>query len=271
MNPSPAAFAPLPAFSTGSAVRQAARQGDLSGHTVGLAPGRVQANLVILPRDWAYDFLLFCQRNPRPCPLLAVGDTGNPTLPTLGADLDVRTDLPRYRVWRGGALVDEPTDIRALWQNDWVSFALGCSFSFEQALLAAGLPLRHLACGDNVAMYRTNLPTMAGGRFGGPLVVSMRPMTPAAAIRAVQITSRFPAVHGAPVHWGDPTTIGIADLACPDYGDPVEILPGEVPMFWACGVTPQAALLAARPPIAITHAPGHMLVTDLYNEHLAAF
>lgn len=257
-------------LSTGTEVRRAARSGRLADHTVGAAPPYVQGNVVILPRAHAYDFLLYCQRNPKPCPLLAVGDAGDPRLPSLGADLDIRSDVPRYRVWRDGKLAGEPTDITALWRDDFVSFVLGCSFSFEQALIAAGVPLRHVERGDNVAMFRTSIATRSAGPFSGPLVVTMRPFSPADAIRAVQITSRFPNVHGAPVHLGEPGRIGIADLNRPDYGDPVEVEPGEVPVFWACGVTPQAALMAARLPLAITHAPGCMLVTDLLNEYLAA-
>jgi uncharacterized protein YcsI (UPF0317 family) len=256
--------------SNGAEVRRAARSGRLTGHTVGAAPPYVQGNIVVLPRAHAYDFLLYCQRNPKPFPLLAVGDTGDPRLPALGDDLDIRTDVPRYRVWRDGELADEPTEIASLWRDDFVSFVLGCSFSFEQALLAAGVPLRHVECGDNVAMFRTRIATVPAGPFRGPLVVTMRPLSPADAIRAVQITSRFPSVHGAPVHLGDPARIGIADVTRPDYGDPVEVRPDEVPVFWACGVTPQAALTAARLPLAITHAPGCMLVTDLLNEKLAA-
>ena len=247
------------------------RSGAFSGHTSGLAPQHVQANLVVLPRALAADFLLYCQRNPKPCPLLAVGEPGNPGLPALGEGIDLRSDLPRYRVWRHGRIDSEPTDIRSLWQDDFVGFAIGCSFSFEQALLGEGIPLRHMAQRRNVAMYRTSLATVAAGPFAGPLVVSMRPLKAADAIRAVQITSRYPAVHGAPVHLGDPALIGIRDLASPDYGDAVEILPDEIPVFWACGVTPQAALVQAAPALAITHAPGSMLVTDLHNHQLAAF
>lgn len=254
---------------SGRDVRLAARRSGFSGHTVGAAPAYVQGNVVIVPRDSAFDFLLYCQRNPKPCPLLAVGNPGDPALPPLGADLDIRTDVPRYRVWRDGELDGELTDITALWRDDFVSFVLGCSFSFEQALLAAGVPLRHVERGDNVAMFRTAIATNAAGAFRGPLVVTMRPLAPADAIRAVQITSRFPNVHGAPVHIGDPQAIGIDDLSAPDYGDPVDIRAGEIPVFWACGVTPQAALMAARLPLVITHAPGCMLVTDLLNEHLA--
>jgi uncharacterized protein YcsI (UPF0317 family) len=253
----------------GAALRQRARDG-FAGSTCGTdADDLVQGNLVVLPEADAGDFLLFCQRNPRPCPLLAVGDVGSAALPSLGAHIDVRTDLPRYRVWRDGKLVDEPTDVRALWRDDLVAFVIGCSFSFEWALRAEGIALRHVEQGCNVSMFRTSIPTAPAGRFAGPLVVTMRPFNAADAIRAVQITSRFPAVHGAPVHLGDPTLIGIADLAQPDYGDAVDIRPDEIPLFWACGVTPQAALAAARPALCITHAPGSMLVTDLRNHQLA--
>jgi uncharacterized protein YcsI (UPF0317 family) len=207
------------AAARGAEVRQRFRGGAPAAHTSGLADDLVQANLVVLPRDWAADFLVFCQRNPRPCPVLAVGDAGSPALPSLAADLDLRTDLPRYRVWRGGELVDEPADVRALWRDDLVAFAIGCSFSFEWAMRAEGIPIRHLERGCNVPMFRSSIATETAGAFGGPMVVSMRPMTAADAIRAVQITSRFPAVHGAPVHLGDPALIGIADLARPDYGD----------------------------------------------------
>ena len=253
------------------ALRAACRSRAFAGHTSGIAPRHVQGNVVILPQALAGDFLLFCQRNPKPCPLLAVGEPGDPALPALGAGIDLRHDLPRYRVWRDGRVAAEPTDIADLWQDDFVGFVLGCSFSFEQALLDEGVPLRHVAEGRNVAMFRTRIATVAAGPFSGPLVVTMRPMAAADAIRAVQITSRYPAVHGAPVHLGDPALIGIGDLQRPDYGDAVAVLPGEIPVFWACGVTPQAALVQAAVPLAITHAPGAMLVTDLFNHQLAAF
>lgn len=257
--------------STPAQVRAAARSGAWAGHTSGLAERHVQGNVVILPQAQADDFLRYCQRNPKPCPVLAVSEPGDPSLPALGQGIDIRSDVPRYRVWRDGELASEPTDIAALWQDDFVAFVLGCSFSFEQALLDEGLRLRHIDEGRNVAMYRTAIATTPAGPFGGPLVVTMRPLAAAAAIRAVQITSRFPAVHGAPVHLGDPAQIGIHDLAHPDYGDAVSVLPGEIPVFWACGVTPQAALQNARLPLAITHAPGCMLVTDLLNHQLASF
>jgi uncharacterized protein YcsI (UPF0317 family) len=250
-------------------VRLDARKGTLAGPTASLAPGHVQANLAILPRELATDFLRFCQRNPKPCPVLAVSEPGDPTLPELGVDIDIRSDVPRYRVWRYGELVAEPTDIRDLWRDDLVSFLIGCSFSFEEAMLDNGLPVRHIEQGCNVPMYRTSIPTQPAGPFSGPLVVSMRPLKPADAIRAIQVTSRFPSVHGAPVHLGDPGAIGIADIGRPDYGDAVEIRAGEIPVFWACGVTPQSVVAAVRPAFCITHAPGHMLVTDLFNSRLA--
>jgi uncharacterized protein YcsI (UPF0317 family) len=248
-----------------------ARSGKLTGPTANLAPGHVQANLAILPRALAADFLHFCQRNPKPCPLLAMSEPGDPAVPELGQDIDIRSDIPRYRVWQNGELVAEPTDVRDVWRDDLVSFLIGCSFSFEEAMLDNGLPVRHIEQGCNVPMYRTSIPTHAAGVFGGPLVVSMRPLRAADAIRAIQVTSRFPSVHGAPVHIGDPALIGIADVNRPDYGDPVEIREGEMPVFWACGVTPQSVVAAVRPEFCITHAPGHMLVTDLINSRMAVF
>ncbi|MGY1625290.1 putative hydro-lyase [Geodermatophilus sp. SYSU D00965] len=242
-------------------VRAACRDGS-AVHTSGVAPGYAQANLVVLPRDWAYDFLLFAQRNPRPVPLLDVTDAGSPhTVLAPGADL--RTDLPRYRVWRDGELAGEPTDVTDLWTDDLVAFLVGCSFSFETALLDAGVPVRNIEQGRNVSMYRTNRACRPAGRLSGPLVVTMRPVPGELVTTAVQVTARMPEVHGAPVHVGPPGALGIDDLGRPDFGDPVEAAEGDVPVFWACGVTPQAALMASRPPFAITHAPGHMFVTDV--------
>ena len=211
------------AVDLGAHARSRIRAGELCGPTAGLAAGNVQANLVILPKALAHDFLRFAQANPKPCPVLAVSEPGDPRLPSLGEDLDIRTDLPKYRVWRHGELVEEPLEIRDVWRDDLVSFALGCSFSFEQALVEEGIELRHMTCGSNVPMYRTNIRCVPAGPFAGPLVVSMRPMVPADAIRAVQITSRFPSVHGAPVHLGLPEAIGIKDLSRPDYGDSVPV------------------------------------------------
>jgi uncharacterized protein YcsI (UPF0317 family) len=250
--------------------RRRIRAQGFSGPTAGLAPGNVQANLVILPHALAHDFLRFAQANPKPCPVLAVSEPGDPRLPSLGEDLDIRTDLPRYRVWRRGELVDEPLEISHIWRDDLVSFALGCSFSFEHALIEDGIELRHMTCGSNVPMYRTNIQCRLAGPFAGPLVVSMRPLKPSDAIRAIQITSRFPSVHGAPVHIGLPEAIGVADLAKPDYGDAVPVHSDELPVFWACGVTPQAVIAEVRPEFCITHAPGSMLITDLMNSKLAS-
>ena len=254
---------------TGLAVRLASRSGALDTPTAGLAYGYAQGNLAILPKDYAEDVLRFCQANPKPCPLLGVSEAGDHRIPAIGEDLDIRTDIPRYRVWREGELIDEPRDVTSVWRDDLVSFVIGCSFSFEEALLAADVPLRHIELNCNVPMYRTNVQTRRAGRFHGPLVVSMRPMKAAQAIRAVQVTSRMPAVHGAPVHLGFPEQIGIKDIAKPDYGDAVPVEKDELPVFWACGVTPQAAIAAVRPPFAITHAPGYMLVTDLKNAQLS--
>jgi uncharacterized protein YcsI (UPF0317 family) len=253
---------------TGDAVRRACRAGTHTGPTPGLALGFVQANLVILPRDWAFDFLLFCQRNPKPCPVLDVTEPGDPCAKLVAPGSDLRTDLPACRVWKHGELVEEPTDIRGYWREDLVSFVIGCSFTFENALLAAGVPVRHIEQNRNVPMYRTNIACRSAGRFRGPLVVSMRPLTPSQAVHATQVCSRFPRAHGTPVHFGDAAAIGIRDVNKPDYGDAVEIRAGEVPVFWACGVTPQAALVEARPPFAITHKPGHMFLTDLKDTDL---
>jgi uncharacterized protein YcsI (UPF0317 family) len=253
---------------TGVAARLAIRRGEHVGPTSGLAPGFVQANLAILPRALAEDFSCFCALNPKPCPLIGVAAAGDWRINALGDDLDIRTDLPRYRVWRDGSLVDEPQDIIRWWRDDLVSFAIGCSFSFEQALIEDGIELRHITRNCTVPMYRTSIATVPAGPFRGPLVVSMRPFSPAAAIRAIEITSRFPMVHGAPVHIGKPELIGIADLAAPDYGDPVPVGADEIPVFWACGVTPQTAIAAARPDLSITHYPGAMLVTDRRNNEL---
>lgn len=244
-------------------VRRAARAQVLTGPTAGLAPGFAQGNLVVLPSGVADEFHRFCELNPKPCPLIAVTEIGRPHVPSLGEDIDLRMDLPRYRVWRDGDLADEVCDITHLWGDDFVGFVLGCSFSFEEALMAEGIPLKHVRSRTNVSMYRTNIACRSAGVFAGALVVSMRPLVAADAIRAVEITSRFPAAHGAPVHLGDPSQIGIRDLSSPDYGDAVDVAPNELPVFWACGVTPQAAIAQARIPFAITHAPGCMLVTDL--------
>ncbi len=247
---------------TAREVRELIRSGQWRGVTSGVAPGFVQANLAILPRDLAFDFLLFCQRNPKPCPLLEVIEPGRtePVLTAPGAD--IRTDIPAYRIYEGGQLVEEVDSLLPYWRDDLVSFLLGCSFSFEAAMVEAGIPLRHQAEGRNVAMYITNIPTTPAGVFSGPMVVSMRPIKRDQIVRAVQVTSRFPATHGAPVHIGDPEAIGITDLDLPDFGDRVDVLPGEEPVFWACGVTPQAVALNCKPSLMLGHGPGKMFITD---------
>ena len=254
---------------TGLAARLLIRRDAHSGPTSGLAPGFVQANLAILPQDLAGDFLRFCQLNPKPCPLIGVSAPGDWRVPVLAEDLDLRTDLPRYRVWRNGTIADEPSDITRYWCDELVAFAIGCSFSFEQALIEDGIELRHFTCDCTVPMYRTSIATVPAGPFHGPVVVSMRPMKPKDAIRAVQITTRFPAVHGAPIHLAKPQAIGIGDLAKPDWGDAVPVYEDEIPVFWACGVTPQSVIMAAKPDFCITHYPGAMLVTDRRNSEFA--
>jgi uncharacterized protein YcsI (UPF0317 family) len=223
------------------------------GATSGLAPGHVQGNLAILPQALAGDFLRFCQLNPKPCPLIGTSAPGDPRIPALGEDLDIRTDLPRYRIWKNGELVAEPEDLREFWRDDLVSFVIGCSFSFEEALMAEGIEVRHITRGCNVPMYRTSIATQEAGPFHGPMVVSMRPLTP----------------RGAPVHIGKPEMIGIKDIGKPDYGDSVEVRSDELPVFWACGVTPQSVIATVKPEFCITHYPGSMLVTDRKNTEFA--
>ena len=250
-------------------LRAEIRAGRLAGVTAGLGPGYVQCNLAVLPKAPAYDFLLFCQRNPRPCPLIEACDEGSPEPVGVAPGADLRIDIGRYRVYEHGELVTETDDIRRFWRSDLVAFLIGCSFTFEWALLEAGVRLRHVENGTGVAMYRTTIACRPAGIFHGPMVVSMRPARASDVARAVTASARFPGAHGAPVHIGDPAAIGIADLAQPDYGDPQPFEPDDVPVFWACGVTPQAVALASRPPLMITHSPGHMFLTDLPNAALA--
>jgi uncharacterized protein YcsI (UPF0317 family) len=252
-------------------LRHKVRSGEFRLPTAGYCGDFAQANLVILPQAYADAFLLFCQRNQRACPLLAVGEPGQWNLSRLGEDMDLRSDVPGYNIYRNGELAQQAHALHEVWRDDLVVFAIGCSFSFEQMLMDAGIRLRHIEQRRNVAMFRTDVRNQAAGPFGGNMVVSMRPMKAADAIRAIQITSRYPAVHGAPVHLGDPALIGITDIYRPDYGDPVEIMPGELPVFWACGVTPQEAIRQAQLPLVMTHQPGYMLVTDIRNASLAAF
>lgn len=242
--------------------RAAIRRGQHTGPTSGLAPGCAQANLVILPERDAADFRRFCTLNPKPCPLLEVTEPGSPFPTKMARDADLRVDLPRYRVFRDGHLAEEPNDITAWWRRDLTAFLLGCSFTFEWALASAGLIPAHWQRVGNVPMFVTNRPCVPVGRFVGPMVVTMRPFPPKDADRAAAITSRFPAMHGAPIHIGDPAELGIAALHRPDFGDPVSITAGEVPVFWACGVTPQLVIQRVGLPLAIFHSPGHMFITD---------
>ena len=252
--------------SSATQVRAAIRTGAYTGHTAGLAAGKLQCNLAILPEQAALDFLRFCQRNPKPCPIVGVSDTGDPGLPTLGRDIDIRTDVSKYRVFRDGQFAKEVTNITDHWRNDMVTVALGCSFTFENALLRDGIPVRHIESGKNVPMYRSNIDLVPAGVFHGKMVVTMRPIPKDMVARAKEISGRFPHAHGAPLYEGDPNGIGISDLAHPDWGDAVEINEGEVPVYWACGVTPQNVLLDAGLPLCITHSPGHMLIADVAED-----
>ena len=261
---------PIDAQLSAYQLRQKIRHNEFSSNTSGFAQGNVQGNIVILPSDWANEFLQFCQFNPKPCPLIGMSATaGDFLLPELGKNIDIRTDVPGYRLFVEGVLKQELTDISSFWRDDLVTFVLGCSFSFEEALIADGLDIRNISENKNVPMYKTNIACKPAGRFSGETVVSMRPMLAKDAIRAIQICSRFPSVHGAPVHFGDPKLIGIDDINIPDYGDAVTIKTNEVPVFWACGVTPQLVLEKVKPPFCITHSPGKMLVTDITNSSLA--
>jgi len=254
---------------TGKEARMMIREGRWKKPTCGIAKGYTQANLVVLPKNLAYDFMLFAFRNPKPCPVLDITDVGDPEPKNVAPGSDLRTDLPKYRVYKNGKLYAEVDNIVEFWRDDFVAFLLGCSFTFEWALIENGIPVRHIEEGKNVPMYITNIETKPAGVFRGKMVVSMRPIPREKVIRAIQVTSRFPAVHGAPVHIGNPEAIGIRSLYEPDFGDPVDIRDGEVPVFWACGVTPQVVALESKPEIMITHSPGHMFVTDIKDEQLA--
>ena len=256
---------------TGEEVRKEIRLGKWTRPTPGLAYGYTQANLVILPVKYAMDFFIFCQRNPKPCPVLDVCEPGKFTPILTAPSADIRTDIPKYRLYKKGVMVEEVNDILNLWSDDLVSFLLGCSFTFEKALSDAGIPIRHIEENRNVPMYITNIECVPAGIFNGPMVVSMRPIAEELVEKAISITSRFPRVHGAPIHVGDPAKIGIKDISKPDFGDSVSIKKGEIPVFWACGVTPQAAVMRVKPELVITHAPGHMFITDIKDDDLASY
>lgn len=250
------------------AFRQLIREGKFTEPTSGYCPGYAQANLIILPKEEAYDFLLFAQRNPKACPLLEVTDVGERLTKYVAKDCDIATDFPKYWLYRDGVKVEEVTDISSYWQDDFVAFVIGCSFSFESEMIDAGIEIRHNTMGCNVPMYITNIDCVPAGRFSGKMVVSMRPIPSNQLVKTVTVTAALPKVHGSPIHIGDPKEIGITDVAHPDFGDPVEIRPGETTVFWPCGVTPQSIVMNVKPKLAITHAPGHMLVTDVKNVDL---
>ncbi len=251
-------------------IRQLIREGKWTSDTSGLAPGYAQANLAILPKKLAFDFLLFCQRNPKPCPVLEVTEPGNPFLSKIAKGADVRTDIPRYCIYQKGKYVAEVENITKYWRKDLVAFLIGCSYTFETALLNANIPLRHIQDGKGVGVYITNIPCQPAGIFAGPMVVSLRPIPQELVVRAVQVTSRFPATHGAPIHIGDPRKIGISNLQAVNWGDKPRMEKGDVPVFWACGVTPQAVALTVKPELMITHLAGHMFISDVRDEELAA-
>jgi uncharacterized protein YcsI (UPF0317 family) len=247
-------------------VRAAIRSGGYRSHTAGLARGVLQSNLAILPESYALDFMRYCQRNPKPCPLSGVSDTGSPMMFTLGRDIDIRSDVPAYNIYRNGELDATVNNISEVWTDDLVAFALGCSFTFEHALMRAGVKLWHIDNNTTVPMFRSNIDTVPAGPFHGKMVVSMRAV-PAGQIDLVsEISRKFPLAHGGPVHAGDPDRIGIEDITKPEWGDPAPVTQGHVPVFWACGVTPQVAIEQASLPICITHKPGHMLITDIHED-----
>ena len=249
-------------------VRKLIRSGEITTQTSGMCGGYAQANLCILPKELAFDFLLLSMRNPKPCPILEVGDAGSRLIRKMADNADVCTDFPKYRIWKNGVLEKEVTDISDYWRSDFVYFLIGCSFSFEAELLEAGIPVRHIEEHKNVPMFNTNIRLEGAGSLGGNMVVSMRPIPHNQVVKAVNVTAAMPRVHGAPVQIGYPEAIGISDVMKPDYGDSVTINEGEVPVFWPCGVTPQAVVMEAKPEIAITHAPGHMFITDVKNVSL---
>lgn len=249
--------------------RKKVRNNEYQKPTAGMCPGYAQTNLIVLPWEDAYDFLLFAQRNPKPIPILEVTEVGSRELQTLGNDIDVATDFPKYRIYRNGKMVDEYLSVVDFWREDLVSFLIGCSFSFEDLLVDAGIEIRHITEKANVPMFNTNIPLKQAGKFSGNMVVSMRPIKSSQIATAVNVTNRLPGVHGAPIQIGNPAEIGIYDLAHPDYGDAVTINENEIPVFWACGVTPQAAVMASKPKFAITHSPGHMLITNISNKELS--
>lgn len=249
-------------------VRALIAQEKITSQTSGMCSGYAQGNLCILPKKYAYDFLLFCQRNPKSCPLLEVTDTGERILKTCAPGSDIATDIPKYRVWQNGKMIAEPLNVKDFWRDDLVSFIIGCSFSFESLLMENGIDVRNISQNCNVPMYLTNIETQRAGIFGGKMVVSMRPIPYSQIVKAVTVTAAMPRVHGSPIHIGTPEAIGIKDLSKPDFGDAVKINDGEVPVFWCCGVTPQSVVMTSKPEFCITHSPGNMLITDLKNTDL---
>ena len=246
-------------------IRKKIRDGEHTGPTSGIAGDKVQANLAILPKEYAFDFLLFAIRNSKPVPIIEVLEAGE-FVSRYAKNSDIRTDIPQYNIYKNGELTETVSDIKKCWRDDFVTFLIGCSFTFEQAILDAGISIKHIDEGRNVAMYKTNIETEPAGGFKGNTVVSMRPFKKSLVDKVTEITNEFPNMHGGPVHAGNPKEIGIRNIDKPDYGDSIEIAEDEVPVFWACGVTPQNVVLNAKPEILISHAPGHMFITDINNE-----
>lgn len=247
--------------------REEVRAGRFTGPTNGQCPGFLQCNLVVLPQGrHAFDFLLFCQRNKKACPLIEVCDVGSPFPDGIARGADLRTDVPKYAIYKDGALEKEVDDVTDYWPEDSVAFLIGCSFSYDGALLDAQIPLRSAEQGKNVPMFKTNLKCRSSGSLSGCMVVSMKPIKATDVAREVEITSKFPHAHGAPVCIGCPASIGIYNLDEPDWGEAVEMQPDEVPVFHACGVTPQSILMSSKVAFAITHSAGHMFVSDLPSD-----
>lgn len=250
-------------------IRERIRSGEHQGTTSGISGDKVQANVVILPRKYAFDFLLFAMRNKKAVPIIEVLEDGRyESVYAKGSD--VRTDVPKYNIYRYGELIETVDEVESYWQDDFVTFLIGCSFTFEQAIMDGGIDIKHIKEGKNVAMYRTDIPAEPAGLFHGQAVVSMRPFKKEDIDDVIAITERFPDMHGGPVHVGEPGEIGIANMKDPDYGEAIDIADDEVPVFWACGVTPQNVALNAKPEIMITHLPGHMFITDINNEEFKA-
>jgi len=254
-----------------NSIRTSIRNSEYLGCTSGLAPNLVQGNLVIMEESYANEFIQYCRQNPKPCPVIGVSKAGDVSIPELCDDLDIRVDVPEYCIFQNGELKGSVPHIKGYWNENMVSIVLGCSFSFEDALIQAGLNVRNIDMGVNVSMFETNVATQATENFSGNMVVSMRPYKQSQIEQVVETTEPFTMAHGAPVHIGNPEGIGVTELNNPQYGSPVTIKEDEIPVFWGCGVTTQKAIEQAQLPLVITHAPGKMLITDRTYSELSNF